>query len=121
MPTNFTHEGQTYLMVEERYTLGEIDALERSVGLKFADFSDPENEARVKSTGAVMTMMWVSAKRTNPTLTLADVSGWVLEDIEWETVPDPTQPPTGESGNESSSTNPISPKGGAGPRKKPKH
>lgn len=116
----FTYGGETFQLVDERYTLGEIDALERHVGLKFSEFSNPENAAVVASTRAITAMMWVSAKRVNPALTFEEVSNWVLDDVEFGDSADPTRPRPGESVSDTTSTKSTSPKGGTGPRKKSK-
>jgi hypothetical protein len=115
----FSHRGETYDLIEERFTLGEVDALERRLGLKFSDFSNPENADVLQSTKGTITLLWVSAKRVHPALTFEEVTEWVLEDVEFLD-DDPTQPQPGESGSAPTSTKGTSPKGGSGPRKKSK-
>ena len=118
----FTHGGETYVMAQDRYDLGEVDDLETNIGIPYAEFTDPANSAVLQSTRATTVLQWVSARRKNPTLTLEQVRSWVLEDITFEDdPPDPTQPPSlGESVNGKSSTKATSPNAGTGPRKKSK-
>lgn len=117
----FSYLGEVFDLIEERYTLGEVDGLERHIGIKFSEFSNPDNAELLKSTRGTITLLWISAKRVHPTLTFDQVSEWVLDDVEFmDDGPDPTQPQPGESVSESTSTRATSPSDGTGPRKKSK-
>jgi len=91
MAATFTYEGVTYPLVDERLTFAEACAIEKVTGIAFGEIEgDPKVRKRAS---VVLAMVWVSAKRVNPTLTWAQVGSWAMTAVEWnEDEPDPTTP-----------------------------
>lgn len=99
MARKFVVGGETFSLVESRFTFAEADAIETASGYAFSEImEDPKLSSRAK---VVQALVWVSMKRTNPVLKFSDLNDLPIEDIEWldddpepaasEAEPDPTE------------------------------
>lgn len=100
--SEFKIDGETYSMIESKFTFAEGKALERVTGHTFqAIFRDPDVR---ESLDVLQALMWVSMKRVKPELKFSDLEDLAIDDIEWvedEPEADP-QPPVEETGEPSS-------------------
>lgn len=92
--SNFTYDGETYELIEERLTFAEARAFEKRTGIPFQKMSEHRD-----SMECLQALLWISAKRRNPTLTFADLDDWEIDSIDFEDdgEADPTSAPSGES------------------------
>ena len=100
--SQFIVDGQTYQMVESKFTFAEGKAIERQTGHTFQRiFRDEELR---ESLEVLQALLWVSMKRVNPELKFSDLENVAIDEIDWvadeEPVADPQEP--SEAGEPSS-------------------
>lgn len=93
----FTIDGTVYEMAQSKVTFAEARAVEKVTGYTFKEIST--NPAIQNATDVIQAMIWISMKRSNPTLLFSDIDNVAIDDIEWESDPeadegteDPTEP-----------------------------
>lgn len=101
--SEFIVDGQTYQMVDSKFTFAEASALEKVTGHTFQEISAQDSVRG--SISVVQALIWVSMKRVKPELKFADLNDLPIDDIEWvpdeEPAADP-QLPAEEAGEPSS-------------------
>ena len=86
----FSVNGVTYELLDETMTFAEARALEKVTGYSFkAITQDPDVST---SPNVLQAMLWVSMKRTEPTLAFSDLDDLAIASVEWEDdeAPDPS-------------------------------
>jgi hypothetical protein len=78
----FTIDGTTYEMAQSKITFAEARAVEKVTGHTFQAINTDLNLRN--STDVVQAMIWISMKRSNPTLTFSDLDDIEIDGIEWE-------------------------------------
>jgi len=86
----FTIDGESYEMAQSKVTFAEARAVEKVTGHTFQAIST--NPEMRNSTDVVQAMIWISMKRSNPTLVFSDLDDVAIDDIEWEEEPEADAP-----------------------------
>lgn len=86
----FTIDGTVYEMAQSKVTFAEARAVEKVTGHTFNEINkNPEVQG---STDVIQAMIWVSMKRSDPTLLFSDLDDVAIDDIEWEVEPEEGEP-----------------------------
>lgn len=100
--SKFTIDGQTYEMVENRFSFKEGRDLEQVTGYTFQQIT--ADAALQGSLVVTQAMLWLSMRRDRKDLKFSDLDNVNIDEIEWEAEPeDPTQPDSAEAVSPSSS------------------
>ena len=79
----FTANGVDYSLNTLKMTFAEGEAVERITGLSFAEVGPAIDQGNLKPMRA---MMWVAAKRVNPTLTIEETESWEITSLDWSDI-----------------------------------
>ena len=79
------------LLDDSKLLFAEADAVERATGFAMAEWGRDDIKGRASF---VQAMLWVSMKRRNPPLTLAEVGNIPLASVEWIADEEPASDPT---------------------------
>lgn len=86
----FTIDGTVYEMAQSKVTFAEARAVEKVTGHTFNEINTSKEVQG--STDVIQAMIWVSMKRSNPTLLFSDLDDVAIDEIEWEADPEETEP-----------------------------
>jgi|SRR5882672_1625146 len=97
----FNGDTETYDLVIAGMTFGEARAVEKVCGVTFAEIMEKrELRSRID---VLQALIWVSMKRSHPTLTFSDIDEIAIDEIEWpddETEGDQADDETGQDGEQ---------------------